>query len=388
MQNFLIVVVMLLLNVSAVAARPAEPIIQADSAILIEAGTGRVIYEKNADQVRPPASMTKMMTCILGLEQLPRNTLIPLSNAAIYAEDNSFKWAPGDVIQADELLLGMMMVSDNGAAIAVAQTVAGSVPQFASMMNEKAAEIGCTNTNFVNPNGLPNRNHYSTARDMAKIAMYGMKMPEFRKMVSTIEYPIRWASPSNKIDVAITTNEMLEYYSGMNGIKTGWTNAAGGCFAGSAMRGNTELIAIVMHSPDTQTRFDDTAKLLDYGFEVVKMTKVLNKDRVSKIVFVENGVQATVHVRPLEDLNFPLFEGEDTKKLKIVYELPKTVEAPIKEGKTLGYVRLKYDGEVVASIPMIAEESVERGFSFLSKLVGLVAPVITIAQSMFGAFFA
>ena len=387
MQIFLIVI-LLLFNISTVAAQPTEPIIQADAAILIESGTGRVIYEKNADQVRPPASMTKMMTCILGLEQLPRNTLIPLSNAAIYTEDNSFKWTPGDVIQADELLLGMMMVSDNGAAIAVAETVSGSVPQFATMMNEKAAEIGCTNTNFVNPNGLPNRNHYSTARDMAKIAMYGMKMPDFRKIVSTIEYPIRWTSPSNKVDVAITTNEMLEYYAGMNGIKTGWTNAAGGCFAGSAMRGNTELIAIIMHSPDTHTRFNDAAKLLDYGFEIVKMTNILNKDRVSKVIFVENGVQATVHVRPLEDLNFPLFEGEDTKKLKIVYELPRTIEAPVNKGKTLGYVRLKYDGEVVASVPMIAEETVERGFSFLSKLVGLAAPVINIAQGMWGAFFA
>ena len=387
MRIFLIVM-MLLFNFSAVSARPTEPIIQADSAILIESGTGRVIYEKNADQVRPPASMTKMMTCILGLEQLPRNTLIPLSNAAIYAEDNSFKWAPGDVMQADELLLGMMMVSDNGAAIAVAQTVSGSVAQFAAMMNEKAIELGCTNTNFVNPNGLPNRNHYSTARDMAKIAMYGMKMPDFRKIVSTIEYPIHWSSPSSKIDVSITTNEMLEYYTGMNGIKTGWTNAAGGCFAGSAMRGGTELIAIVMHSPDTHTRFDDTAKLLDYGFDMVKMSKVLNKDRVSKTVFVENGVQATVHARPLEDLNFPLFEGEDTKLLKIVYELPKVVEAPIRKGKTLGYARLKYDGEVVASVPMIAEETVDRGFSVLSKVVGLAAPVITMAQNMLGAFFA
>ena len=387
MRIFLIVV-MLLLNISVAAAQPTEPIIQADAAILIESGTGRVIYEKNADQVRPPASMTKMMTCILGLEQLPRNTLIPLSNAAIYAEDNSFQWAPGDVIQADELLLGMMMVSDNGAAIAIAQTVSGSVPQFAAMMNEKAREIGCTDTNFVNPNGLPNRNHYSTARDMAKIAMYGMKIPAFRKIVSAIEEPIHWRSPSSKVDVAITTNEMLEYYTGMNGIKTGWTNAAGGCFAGSAMRGSTELIAIIMHSPDTQTRFNDAAKLLDYGFDMVHMTKVLNKDRISKTLFVENGVQATVHVRPLEDLNFPLFEGEDTNLLKIVYELPKVVEAPIRKGKTLGYARLKYDGEVMASVPMIAEESVDRGFSALSKLVGLAAPVITIAQNMLGAFFA
>ena len=384
MRGILVALLLLLIPTSAAA----EPIIQADAAILIEASTGRVIYEKNADQVRPPASMTKMMTCILGLERLPKKTLIPMSDVAIYTEDNSFQWAPGDIIQADELLLGMMMVSDNGAAVAVAQTVAGTVPQFAAMMNEKAQEIGCTNTNFANPNGLPNKYHYSTARDMAKIAMYGMKMPAFRKIVAAIEEPIHWASPSNKIDVAITTNEMLEYYDGMNGIKTGWTNAAGGCFAGSAKRGNVELITIIMHSPDTQTRFDDAAKLLDYGFKRVNMLRVINKDRVRKLVFVQNGVQATVHARLLEDLSFPILDGEDTEKLRITYELPKMVEAPIQKGQILGYARLKYNGEVVASVPMVAEESVKNGFSLTSKLIGLAAPVINLAQNVLVAFFA
>ena len=170
-------------------------------------------------------------------------------------------------------------------------------------------------------------------------------MSAFRDIVRAIKEPIHWSYPSNKIDVAETTNEMLGVYVGMNGIKTGWTNAAGGCFAGSAMRGDTELIAIIMHSPDTKIRFDDTAKLLDYGFSVVKMSKIVNKDRVEKVVFVRDGRQATVHVRPLEDLNFPLLEGEDTKKLKVSYELPKMADAPIRKGQTLGKVHLKYNGE-------------------------------------------
>ena len=151
-------------------AQTPEPTILADSAILIEASTGRVIYEKNADVARPPASMTKMMTCILAIENLTKRTLVPIPDDSIYTEDNTFPWAQGDVIQADELMLGMMLVSDNGAAVALAQAISGTVPQFAALMNERARELGCTNTNFANPNGLPNDSHYSTARDMAKIA--------------------------------------------------------------------------------------------------------------------------------------------------------------------------------------------------------------------------
>ena len=232
LQNFLIVLIILSVffgDMSLISAQISEPIIQADSAILIEASTGRVIYEKNADVARPPASMTKMMTCILGIENLTKRSLVQISNAAAYAEDNTFFWAPGDVIQADEIILGMMMVSDNGAAIAIAESVAGSIEDFAMLMNKRASELGCTDTHFANPNGLPNDNHYSTARDMAKIAMYGMTIPDFRDIVSMRKAVIHWRSPADKWSEAETTNELLGVYDGMTGIKTGWTRAAGGC---------------------------------------------------------------------------------------------------------------------------------------------------------------
>ena len=204
-MRIILLIMLMLINISFASAKAAEPIIQADSAILIEATTGRVIYEKNADEMRPPASMTKMMTCILGLENLTKRTLVPISEIAAYAEDNTFQWTPGDVIQADELMLGMMMVSDNGAAVAIAQAISGSVNQFAYLMNEKAAELGCTNTNFANPNGLPNDNHYSTARDMARIAMYGMSVADFRDIVAMKKAIIHWRSPENKISEAENT---------------------------------------------------------------------------------------------------------------------------------------------------------------------------------------
>ena len=386
MKIFKIIFMLMLMNLSIVHAQ--EPIIFADSAILIEASTGRVIYEKNADVERPPASMTKMMTCILGLEYLQKRTLIPISEIAAYTEDNYFYWTPGDVIQADELMLAMMMESDNGAAVAIAQAISGSTSDFAYLMNKRADELGCTNTNFVTPNGLPNENHYSTARDMAKIAMYGMSVPNFRDIVSMKKAIIHWRSPSEKFSEAQNTNELLGIYDGMTGIKTGWTRAAGGCLAASAMRNNTELIAIIMHSTDNQTRFDDAEKLLNYGFDTVKMTKTINRDRVEKVVFVKNGKKAAVHVRPLDDLNFPLLKDEDPKKLKISYELPKIVNASIKEGQILGKANLKYDGKILTSVPLVSDEKVDEGFSIGSKVVGLMEPVISIAQSVLIAVFA
>ena len=174
----------------------------------------------------------------------------------------------------------------------------------------------------------------------------------------------------------------------MTGIKTGWTRAAGGCLAASAIRGNTELIAVVMHSTDNQTRFNDASKLLDYGFSVVRMTKSINKDRVEKVVFVRDGKKAVTHARPLEDLNFPLLEGEDAKNLKVSYDLPKMVNASVKKGQILGNANLKYNGKILASVPLVAEEEVEKGFSISSTLVSLAEPVLSIAQNVLIAFFA
>lgn len=365
-----------------------EPYISADSAIVIEASTGRVIYEKNADVQRPPASITKMLTSILCLEWLPPETEVTISESAAYAEDCTFYWTPGDVMSARDLNYAMMLVSDNGAAIAIAQAVAGNVPDFAAMMNQKAYEIGCYDSNFVNPNGLPNPNHYSTARDMARIAMYCMHDSRFRQIVGTKVETVHWLNVDKK-DLAESTNELFYsdsrgyYYEGATGIKTGWTQAAGGCLAASARRNGTELIAIIMHSADHDTRFEDAVKLLDYGFDSVKFMRLVNKDRVEKTVFVEDGLTATVHVGPRDDINFPMFDGESIDRLQLRYELPKIVKASIKKNQVLGEAVLSYDGKPVARIPMIAREDVPRGFSVSSMLVAMMSPILTAAQNFF-----
>lgn len=382
-----IISALLILAPTALAA-PAAPAIKADSAILIEASTGRVIFEKAADVVRPPASLTKMMTCILGLEYLAPNEEVRISRAAADSPYPELDLVEGDVLSANELLMGMMLVSDNGGAVAIAQTIGGSVPEFAEIMNEKARMLGCTHTNFVNPNGLPNDNHYSTARDMAKIAAYCMRNWDFRDIVSTRRETIHWMTPDNITVKAENSNKLLGTYKGANGVKTGWTRAAGGCVAASAQRGEVELIAIVMHSTDVDTRFDDAKKLLDYGFARVTTLYGIDSARVEKRVLVKNGEQATIGVGPADDLIFPLLDGEDEDNLSVAYDLPKVLDAGIKNGDTVGRMVLRYNNREVASVPVLARENVERGFSVASTLVGWTEPLITAAQDFFTVWLA
>ena len=259
----------------------AAPSVLAESAILINARTGGVIFEKNADARRAPASLTKMMTCILGLEAKGLNEELKVTQAAAATDYSYLEMKGGDRLLSGELMREMMMESDNGAAVVVAQNVSGSVLKFADLMNEKAKELGCRKTHFSNPHGLTAKWHYSTARDMSKIAAYCMKNSDFRTLVNNRKSVIHWASPSGRTYKAETTNDLLGSYNGANGIKTGWTKAAKGCLAASAKRGNVELIAIVMKSKDNETRFADARKLLDYGFSVGGKGKVVAEKEVN-----------------------------------------------------------------------------------------------------------
>ena len=253
----------------------AAPNVQAESAILINARTGGVIYEKNADTRRSPASLTKVMTCILGREEKGLDSIFNISMAAAATEYSDLGMKGGEKMRSGELMRGMMMESDNGAAVVVAQNVSGNILKFADRMNAKAKELGCRKTHFSNPHGLTAKWHYTTARDMAKIAAYAMKNPDFRNIVSSKSSVIHWASPSGKTYKADNTNRLLSFYTGANGIKTGWTSAAKGCLAASAKRNDIELIAIVLKSPDGDSRFADARSMLDYGFSVGGVGKIV-----------------------------------------------------------------------------------------------------------------
>ena len=287
---------------TAICAAASEPNILAESAILIEASTGRIIWEKNSEIEHPPASMTKMLTCILALEKLKPSEEVMMNREAVLTEDNTLDWATGDSVSARDMEVAVMLVSENGGALALAQAVAGNSSRFADMMNDKAKEIGCTHSRFENPHGLPSTLHYSTAKDMARIAAYCFKNHDFREIVGTRRTSIRWIYPKDKWSELNNTNELLGKYKGANGIKTGWTRAAGGCVTASAKRGDVELIAVIMHSTDQDTRFDDAEDLFNYGFERVRMVNVIDKNRISKTIFVRNGKQATITVGVDDDL--------------------------------------------------------------------------------------
>ena len=366
--------------------------ITADSAILVEASTGRVLFEKNADVVRPPASLTKMMTCILALEKVNPYSQIEVSQNAEYTDYSTLELHQHDIINSYELITGMMLVSDNGGATAVAENIAGSVPLFTVMMNDKAREIGCEHTNFANANGLPNSNNVSTARDLSKIARYCMQNENFRQIVATPKMIMHWTNPAGRTILCENTNELLykdeksiiktPYNPNeITGIKTGYTDAAGGCLAASAKRGDIELIVIILHAADMNTRFEDAAKLINYGFENIKMTQPVKKNRVEKSSFVRGGKSATVKIGIDEDLEFPLFAGEDPKNLSVTYELPQFIDAGIERGQIIGQAVLNYKGKPVASVPMVARESVQKGFSLTSTIVGWVEPFFLFAQN-------
>lgn len=347
----------------------------AQSAILIEASTGRVIWEKDADVRHYPASMTKMMTGILALEKLPPKADVVISPNAAATEDCPLEIVAGECLSADNIITGMLMESDNGAAVAIAEAVDGSVSQFVQRMNERAQAIGMSNTHFVNPNGLTEANHYSTARDMAKLARFAMNNKKFREIVSTKNQVIHWEVPARQQKLAENTNKLLANYNGMNGIKTGWTEAAGGCLAASARRNGVELIAIVMQTPGPDDRFADARKLLDYGFKQVKMVKGIAKDRVSRKLWVRGGTSASVMAHPAEDINYPLINGEDPKHYTLSYDVPKVIAAPLKDGETVGRIIIKYDNKEIGSVPMISEK-VEAGFSIGSWLVGVFSGLL------------
>lgn len=347
-----------------------EPNITADYAILIEASTGRVIYEKNADEKAYPASTTKMLTCVLAIEKGDLDKTLSVSQRAAWTEDPYVGFQQGDMLKERDLLKALMMVSDNSSAVVLAEGIGGSVEGFAKMMNDKAKEIGLTNSHFVTPNGLPDDDHYSTARDMAKIAAYGWHNEKFREFSGTEMDTIEWVSPVNKRMVVKNSNKLLGTMPGVNGIKTGWTNAAGGCLAASAKRDGVQLIAVVLHSDDVNTRFTEAGKLLEYGFSKVKKMKSMDKSRTERTVLVSHGEGFKVTAHPQEDVKFPLLQGDSEKDYTIKISGSGVVEAPIEKGQRVGQATVYYKGKKLNSIPMVADKDVYKGNNVISVLVG------------------
>jgi len=356
-----------------IASLGAPPENSAKAAIVMEVETGRVLYEKNAHEKLPMASTTKIMTAILAIENSNLSDIVTVSPRASGIEGSSLYLAAGERLTMKQLLYGLMLRSGNDAAFAIAEHVGKSAEKFADMMNRKARELGAMNTNFVNPHGLHHEDHYTTAYDLALISAYAMKNPVFREIVSTKYYKIPWEGQAWD-RVLMNKNALLWNYEGANGIKTGYTKAAGRCLASAALRNNMQLVAVVLNCPPW---FDDSAALLDYGFSHYEMEKLFEKGEIVGEIAVKNGFQKKVDLVLKEDISIPLAEGE-MEKLKISIKHPDYIKAPVEKGAKIGTIDIVI-GNTKISKDVYAASQVKEN-TFPSNLRNLINQWIAKAQ--------
>ncbi len=247
-------------------ADPAPPAVTAKAAVLLDAISGKIMYAKNAEIAMAPASTTKIMTAILAIENGNLRKTVCIPREAVGIEGTSMNLITGEQLTMEDLLYGLMLVSGNDAAIAIASIIAGSEERFARMMTNKARVLGLTNTNYKNPNGLPAINHYSTARDLAYLTKYAMRNPTFARIVRTKMKTVPGPKPNEPL-VLYNHNKLLWRYPYTIGVKTGYTLTAGGCLVSSAQKNGVTLISVVLKS---NAIYDDSIKLFDYGFKLKK----------------------------------------------------------------------------------------------------------------------
>lgn len=346
------------------------PNVTATSAIVMEASTGHVIYSREPNKRMFPASTTKMVTLIMALENGKPEEIVTVGQNAFGVEGSTLFLETGDKIPLKELLCGMIMHSGNDAAVAVAEHVDGDIKTFARNMTKRAHELGATGTNFTNPHGLPDTNHYTTAHDLALLAAHGYSLENFEEIVSLKEKTFQWVHDPAKL--LRSENQMLWIYRGGNGVKTGYTDAAGRCLVSAAKRDGIQLVAVVL---DSYFMWNDSIALLDYGFANVSSEKIIDGGKVVKTLPVVSGHKKTIPIKTADDIIVPIFKNSDDYEIK--YDLPNFLSAPIKKGETVGQVRVMLDGKEVASTDLIATESDTQKSFFkmlwenLKKLFGL-----------------
>jgi D-alanyl-D-alanine carboxypeptidase (penicillin-binding protein 5/6) len=370
-KTALITLLLFILVPHAAWGAAKEPVLTAKSAIVIEASTGRILFAKGAADRRPPASTTKMMTLIVALEHGNLNDIVTTSPGAAATEGSSLWLAPGEQLKLIDMLYGVMLVSGNDATVAVAEHISGSLDKFARLMTEKAHAIGAISTNFTNSSGLPDPNHYSTAADLARIAAYGYKNPLFTQIVSTKHTVIPWPGKNHDRDI-YNENKLLWQYEGGNGVKTGFTEEAGRCLVSGAKRNNIQLVAVVL---DGDHMWEDSIKLLDYGFARLQPVTMFRQGDIMKTVKVIDGKNELIKLVAADTLVVPAADG-DREGFSTVVVAPGRIEAPVKAGQKVGMVKTFYRNTEIASVDLLTAEPVERK-SFFGLLWGSLWNVFT-----------
>lgn len=331
----------------------AEPEgITADSAIVINADTGEILYEKNAYEKRAMASTTKIMTTLLTLEDGQLDKRFVVDSMAIRVEGTSMGLQEGDIVTRRALCYGMLLPSGNDAANAAAVSVSGTIGAFADEMNRKATEIGMKNTHFVTPSGLDADGHYSTAYDMAILTRYALKNEEFRRICGVSSASLEYGNPPYKRTL-YNSNKLLYLYDDCIGVKTGFTDNARRCLVSAAEKDGMTVIAVTLNAPDD---WNDHEKMLDYGFSQLTPMEI-QPDSFTVDVF--GGEAESIRVIPERTETIGVFQDK-TDHIRIEYYLPSFLYAGIEKGESVGVAKIYKDNSEISSIPLIAETECKR----------------------------
>ena len=351
--------------------------LSSESAILMDAESGKILYEKNIQEKLPMASMTKIMSMLLIMESINagnlnyEETVLISENASGMGGSQVFLQA-GEEYTVDDLLKCIAVSSANDAVVAMAEKISGSVDAFVELMNKRAKELGANNTNFTNPHGLDDENHYSTAYDMALIAKELLKHEEVLKYTSIYEDYL--TKPDGSQVWLVNTNRLVRFYDGVDGLKTGYTTEAGYCLTATAKKEDLRLISVVMKSPSAEDRSSDTSTLLSYGFNSFKSNVIYSKDDSLGSVRVEKGKISEVDVYLKEDATEILSVTEKPADYTFNIKVDK-IEAPVKANTVIGTAEIiDNNGNIIDEVEIIVKEDIESAgfFDYLKQSFKLI----------------
>jgi len=338
--------------------------VDAKAAILMDASTGTILYEKNIHESLPPASVTKIMTMLLTMEELDNNKItledkVVISERAASMGGTQIYVEPGETKTVEDLMKAIAIRSANDASVAVAEYIAGTEELFVEKMNNRAKELGMNDTNFINTNGLPVEGHHTSAYDIAIMSRELLKHKKVEKWLTTWMDTVEVGKGAASTQELVNTNKLIRTYDGANGIKTGSTSEAKYCLSASATRGNSTFIAVILAAPTSPTRFSEAAKLLDYAFANYNTIKVIEKDTNLGDVMIEKGKTSLINVTTDDTLNVLVKKGEESK-IKKELILPESIKAPIMKGEKVGEIIITLDGRQMEKMDLISSETVKK----------------------------
>lgn len=368
----LLAMVISISQVNIIFANPEEGKLDvaSKSAILMDASTGKVLYEKNSHEKLPPASVTKVMTLLLICEALEDGKIkedddVQISETAASMGGSQIFLEPGEIQNVDTLVKSIAVASANDACVAMAEYIGGSVEEFVGLMNNRAKELGMNDTNFVNTNGLPVDNHYTSAYDIALMSKELLTHKKISKYLTTWMDEVVVGKKQAKIGIS-NTNKLVKHYSGTTGVKTGFTQQAKYCMSASAMRNNTHLIAVTLGAETSPIRFKDATSLLNYGFANYESVKICGaNDKVATVNF-RKGEKENVDLVAKDDLCILVKKGEKKDFSKKV-EIKEDLKLPIKKNTELGVVKVYSGKELIGETKIINTEDINKA-SYLQML--------------------